>query len=207
MVPIRISQLETAIHFLAPVMLDYSVNGREWIRSGNRCPQAAPHGVYPCQGEDRWCAIAVYDDREWQAFCHTIGHAEWVHDPRFYALTSRKQNEDELDELIDLWTKEHRAEEVMGLLQGAGVACGVVKTGQDIHEDPQLRHRNNFQMLNHPEIGLHSYDTQSFQLSETPASLERPGPCLSEHTELICKEFLGMTDDEFIALFNEGVFE
>jgi len=202
-----VSQLETAIQFLAPVMLDYTVNGQEWIRSGNRCPQAAPHGVYPCCGEDRWCAIAVSNDQEWQVLCRTIGHTELEHDPRFDTLANRKQNEDELDEIIGLWTREHQAEEVMHLLQGAGVACGVVETGQDIHEDPQLSHRNHLQMLNHPEIGLHSYDTQSFQLSETPARLERPGPCLGEHNEYVCKDFLGMSDEEFLTLLNEGVFE
>jgi len=202
-----VSQLETAIHFLAPVMLDYAVNGQEWTRSGNRCPQAAPHGVYPCRGEDRWCAIAVFSDQQWQVLCRIIGYTELEHDPRFDTLANRKQNEDELDRLIGLWTREHQAEEVMHLLQRAGVACGVVETGQDIHEDPQLQHRHHLQVLNHPEIGLHSYDTQSFQLSETPARLGRPGPCLGEHNEYVCKNFLGMSDDEFVTLLNEGVFE
>ena len=202
-----ISQLETAIQFLAPVMLDYSVNGQVWIRSGNRCIQAAPHGVYPCRGEDRWCAIAVSNDQEWQVLCRTIGHSELEHDPRFDTLANRKQNEDELDRLIGLWTREHQVEDVMHLLQGAGVACGIVENGKDIHEDPQLQHRHHLQALNHPEIGLHSYDTQSFQLSETPARLERPGPCLGEHNEYVCKDFLGMSDEEFVTLLNEGVFE
>lgn len=202
-----LSQLEAAIHFLAPVILDYTVNGQKWIRLGNRCSQAAPHGVYPCRGEDRWCAIAVFSDQEWQALCHIVGHAEWGHDPRFDTLSNRKQNEDELDRLIGLWTRERQAEEVIDLLQAAGVACGVVQTGEDIHEDPQLQHRRHLQVLHHPEIGLHSYDNQSFQLSETPSRLERPGPCLGEHTEYVCKEFLGMSDEEFVTLLNEGVFE
>ena len=47
------SQFETSLHFLAPFMLDYDVNGRIARRMGNQHPYAAPHGVYSCQGEDR----------------------------------------------------------------------------------------------------------------------------------------------------------
>jgi benzylsuccinate CoA-transferase BbsF subunit len=92
-------------------------------------------------------------------------------------------------------------------LQTAGVPAGVVKNGADIYNDPQLRHRGYFWELKHPEMGPFTHLGQSFVLSKTPAKARKPSPCLGEHTESICKEFLNMSDDEFARLSQKGVFE
>ena len=70
---IDISQHEVAVQHLVPAMLDYTANGNQGGRNGNRHPQAAPHGAYRCRGEDRWCAIAVFTEEEWRAFGRVIG--------------------------------------------------------------------------------------------------------------------------------------
>jgi benzylsuccinate CoA-transferase BbsF subunit len=119
----------------------------------------------------------------------------------------RKENEDELDRLIEAWTINHSAEEVMVKMQAAGVAAGVVQTNKDIHEDPQLKHRHHLWMLEHPEIGTHAYEGPSFRLSRTPAELRMPAPCLGEHTAYVCTEILGMSGEEVAQLLAEEVFE
>ena len=131
---IDVSQIEPALHFLAPVALDYAVNGRDVKRRGNACSHAAPHGVYRCRGDDRWCAISVSSDEEWRAFCNVIGNPEWSQDSRFGSLLSRKQHEAELNRLVEQWTSNHTAEEVMETLQAAGVPAGVAQTGQRSEE-------------------------------------------------------------------------
>ncbi|MFC1954037.1 CoA transferase, partial [Chloroflexota bacterium] len=98
---IDISQYENGIHFIAPLVLDCAVNQRVQYRTGNRHPYAAPHGAYRCRGKDRWCAIAVLTDDDWQSFCKVIGNAPWAGDTKFGTLLARKKNEDELEELID----------------------------------------------------------------------------------------------------------
>jgi len=201
------SQFEAGVHWLATTVLDYTINGRVAERLGNRDPSAAPHGVYPCRGQDRWCAITVFSDQEWRAFGHAIGDPPWVHDERFATLLGRKQNEDELDALVAAWTSEHEAEEVMARLQRAGVSAGVVATGEDIHRDPQLQHRGHFQTLEHSEMGSIRYDMPPYRLSKTPARLHRPAPCLGEHNEYICREILGLSADEVADLMAEGVLE
>ena len=95
----------------------------------------------------------------------------------------------------------------MSLMQAAGVPAGVVKTARDLFEDEQLNYRNYFWTLNHPEIGPFGHLGQPFGLSETPARPRMPAPCLGEHSEYVCTEFLGMSDKEFLELFSEGVFE
>lgn len=204
---IDLSQLEAAISFLSPAILDYTVNRRVQDPMGNCCPYAAPHGAYRCKGEDRWCAIAVFNDEEWKALVQVMGNPEWSQQTRFATLLGRKENEEELDRLVEEWTINYPPEEVMQVLQEAGVAAGLVENGKDLHQDPQLKHRHHFWLLKHPEMGVTAYDGPSFRLSETPAELNRAAPCLGEHTEYVCREILGMSDEEFVALLAEGVLE
>ena len=203
---IDISQFETALNFISPILLDYAINHRAATRDGNRCPDSVPHGVYRCRGDDRWCAIAIFSDEEWGRLCQTMGRPELATVPRFGSFQQRRENEDEIDRLISEWTAERPAEEVMCTLQKAGIAAGVAQTGEDLLEnDPQLAHRGFFRKLEHKEIGKHYYETPPFRLSTTPCELMTSGPCMGEHNEYVCKEILGFSDKEYDDLMTDGV--
>jgi crotonobetainyl-CoA:carnitine CoA-transferase CaiB-like acyl-CoA transferase len=122
-------------------------------------------------------------------------------------LLGRKENEDELDKLIAKWTLNFAPEEVMAKMQGVGVSAGVVQNMKDIHEDPQLEHRHYLWQLEHPEIGSHFYDGTPFKLSKTPCELKMPAPCLGQHNEYVYTKILGMSDEEFVGLLSQGVFD
>jgi benzylsuccinate CoA-transferase BbsF subunit len=205
---IELSQLETSLQFLAPPFMDYMINGRIATREGNRSSCSAPHSVYRCLGEgEKWCAIAVGTDEEWESFCNAIGSPEWTNNPRFSTLRGRKANEDELDQLVEQWTIQHTPHEVMTRLQEAGVPAGVVQSGEDLVVDPQLKHREALVPLKHPEIGDHLYQAPAFRLSRTPHELTMPAPCLGEHNDYVLKEVLGMSDDEIAKLVASGALE
>jgi benzylsuccinate CoA-transferase BbsF subunit len=201
-----LSQYECNIHFLAPMVLDYTVNGREFERRGNKSNDAAPHGVYSCQGDDRWCAIAVFTDKEWQGFCDVIGNPEWTKDPRFSTLLERIRNSEELDTLVEEWTVNYRPEKVMTLMQAAGVPAGLVEDGEDLWNDPQLKLYNAFTEFDHPTMGSAVGRRRPVDMSKMDWEVRR-APLLGEQTEYICHNILGMTDDEFIELMGQGVFE
>jgi crotonobetainyl-CoA:carnitine CoA-transferase CaiB-like acyl-CoA transferase len=201
------SQFEGALQFLAPPLLDYTVNQRVIERMGNRDPFAAPHGAYPCRGEDRWCVIAVFTEEEWRSFCRVIGDPEWIRDPRFATLSARKENEDELDKLVADWTKDYTPEQVMAMLQKEMVIAGPVHRPEDLYTDPQIKHRQHFVSRNHKEIGPHLYQACPYILSKTPSEIRMPAPCLGEHNEYVLKELLGMSDDEISDLVIEGALE
>ena len=184
---------------LGSAILDLTVNSREQIRMGNRHRAAAPHGTYRCQGEERWVNIAVFTDEEWKVFCKVIGEPDWTREPRFATLAGRKAHEDELDCLIQEWTANYSPEEVMMLMQGAGVAAGVVQNAKDMHEDAQLRARGHFWWLNHPETGLSSYSGAPFRLSKCEPD-PRPAPCIGAHNELMMREWLGLSQEEIVEL-------
>jgi len=202
------SQFENAVHFMSGLSLDYQANGRVLGRQGNRCDYAAPHNAYRCLGEDRWCTIAVFTDEEWQGFCRVIGGPAWTSEARFATLSGRKENETELDSLVSAWTLTRRAEDVMTLMQNAGVPAGIVETGQDLLDnDPQLKHRGTFVELDHPDGGR--YRTQAgphFLLSSTRFDVKR-APRLGEHNEQVIKGILGVPDEEYRRLVEEGVID
>jgi benzylsuccinate CoA-transferase BbsF subunit len=117
------AQLEVSLQFMAPLLLDCTVNGREHERMGNRHAAAAPCGAYPCRGEDRWCTIACQTDAEWEALCQVMGQPAWTREHRFATLLGRKAHEDDLDALIGRWTREWEAYNLMRTLQQAGCSC------------------------------------------------------------------------------------
>jgi benzylsuccinate CoA-transferase BbsF subunit len=203
---IEVAQIESAAAVIGTAILDYTANGRDGDRVGNRVPHAAPHGAYRCAGDDRWCAIAVTSDAEWDAFCRATGHPEWQDDPRFVTLSERKACEDEIDSLVGGWTKTRSAQEVMRTLQAAGVPAGVVQNARDLLEnDAHLRERGHYIYLEHPEADRTAYDGPSFRLSKTPGVLHSPAPCLGQHAEYVCREIIGLSVHEISRLVIEGV--
>jgi crotonobetainyl-CoA:carnitine CoA-transferase CaiB-like acyl-CoA transferase len=203
---IDLSQYETGLQFIAPALLDYEVNGHVMSQNGNRNANAAPHGAFPCRGDDRWCVIAAYNEDEWKTLCRAVGHPEWMTDARFASLQARKQNEDELDRLLGEWTIQYTPREVMERLQAAGVAAAAVNTLGDIFSDPQLNHRQIWRDLPHAELGQFQYEAPPFALSETPAE-EYPSPLLGEHNHVVCSEILGLAETEIDELVKQGVLE
>jgi len=203
------SQLETSLHFSSPLLLDYAINGVEPTRKGNRDPGAAPHGVYPCQGEDRWIAIACFSDAEWHALCQVIAPTGggWPDEDRFSSLRSRKAAEDELDRLMANWTKGWEAKTLMETLQQAGVPAGMVHDTRDLFEDAQLQYRGHYQYLDHAEIGRYASEKSEFNLSRTPGKLDRPAPMMGEHNEYVLRELVGLTEQEYQSLKDDAVLE
>lgn len=201
-----VSQYEAGIQFMAPLVLDYVVNNRVVTRMGNKCTYATPHNAYRCQGEDRWCTITVFTDEEWEGFCKVIGNPGLKDDPRFATLMARKENEEELDRLVTEWTENRTAEEVMDKMQAAGVAAGVVETGEDLlDKDPQYKHRRTFREVEYPGIGKYrTHVGAHFLLSKYEYDI-RCAPLLGEHNEYVIKELLGVPDDEYDRLVKEEV--
>jgi benzylsuccinate CoA-transferase BbsF subunit len=208
---IDVSNLEVGVNCLDTAILDCTVNGRLQGRAGNECmvgdlPGAAPHGVYRCLGDNRWCAIAVGNDQEWRQFCAILGHPAWTQEARFRTVLTRVQHREALNALVESWTSQYPAEDIMTRLQSAGIAAGVVQNAADLASDPQLAHRGQSVWLDHPEVGRQRYDVPAFQLSASPAQLQ-PVPTLGQDNARVFKGLLGLSHDEYEALACDGVFE
>ncbi|MFQ5627053.1 MAG: CaiB/BaiF CoA transferase family protein, partial [Methyloligellaceae bacterium] len=193
---IDLAQSESSLHFLAPAILDYTANGRVMRRQGNRDAHLAPHGAYRCQGDDRWCVMAVADDAQWRRLCDIAGHPEWQHEARFATHADRVRHADALDQCIESWTRSQRDEEVMARLQAAGIAAGMVKNMRDIRQDPQLRQRGFWVELDHSEIGRLALEGHPFRFSTIPNQPRFARPELGEHNAYVLGELLGLSAAE-----------
>jgi crotonobetainyl-CoA:carnitine CoA-transferase CaiB-like acyl-CoA transferase len=196
---IDISEVEAMTSLLGDA---YTINGKEPEPTGNSSTEAAPHDVYPCKGENRWCAIAVFTDEEWQGFKRALRNPAWAEDKKFTALSGRVENKVELDRRVGAWTKRHTAEEVMAKLQANGVAAGVVQDAADIAKDLQLKARGFF--IDRPEIGK-LVDASPIRLSETPAEYSRPAPTQGKDNDYVYGKLLGMSEKEMAELREKGV--
>ncbi len=197
-------QLEMSLHFLAPQIIDFNVSGRTVTRAGNHSDTMAPHAAYPCSGEDRWCAIAVQCDAQWEDLREAIGDPDWARDPKYDTAAGRLQHQEELDPHISEWTRGRSAEEVMRLLQSAGVPAGVVQRSSDLLRDAQLAHRRFFRYLDHPEMGNIPYSGHQFRIRGYDSGPRFPAPLLGQHNEFVLRDILGMTDEEITEALAAG---
>ena len=202
---IDVSQVEAMASLSGDAILDYMVDGREAEAVGNSSTEAAPHGVYRCRGDERWCAIAVFTEDQWRGFKRALGNPPWAEDKKFATLSLRLKNSEELNRLVEGWTKEHTAEEAMALLQEQGVAAGVVQDASDLAQDPQLKEQGFFIELDHPELGKTISDAAPIRLSDTPARYTRAAPVLGQDNDYVYGGLLGMSDDELAELRQQGV--
>ncbi len=198
------SQMEIALHFLAPQIIDFNVSGRVVSRNGNRSGTMAPHGAYPCSGDDQWCAIAVETDEQWEALRRAMGDPDWAGDSRFRTPEGRLSHQEEIDRHLGDWTSGRSAQEVLQTLQSVGVPAGAVQRSSDLLRDPQLEHRGFFRYMEHPEMGSIPYTGHQFRIRDYDSGPRFPAPLLGQHNEFVLREILGMTDEEITGVLAAG---
>jgi len=201
---IDLSQFENVTTLLGPRLLEILVNqGAPSVGSGNGSQEAAsaPHGVYRCAdwptegpARDRWCALAVFGDADWERFCRVLGDPGWTRDEHFATHEGRIANQPALDAHVESWTRTRSAEEVMLALQHTGIAAGIVANAADLcQRDPQLQARKYWARVPTQEGSSVDLDGVPFTLSDTPGAVRAPGPLLGEHTADVLQRVLGLT--------------
>ncbi|MHB8575829.1 MAG: CaiB/BaiF CoA transferase family protein, partial [Dehalococcoidia bacterium] len=193
---VEVSMGEVVTSMIPEAVIEYTMNGRQRPRMGNRDPRMAPHDVYPCLGDDRWVAIAVDSDEAWRALCRTIGRDDLGADADFAAVEGRGRRADELDAIVADWTRRHTAYDVMHLLQGAGVAAGPVTTVLDLMEDPHFQQRGFVIELDHAEVGRRTAAGLPVHFSRMPELSYGPAPCIGEHNEDVFCGLLQLSKEE-----------
>ncbi|SEB18625.1 CoA transferase [Variovorax sp. YR216] len=206
------SQCESGLMLTGVQCLEWALHRKPFTRTGNRSPYvpAAPHGAYRCAGEDRWIAIACFDDRDWQALVRAAGESEALRDPRFATLASRIAHQDALDEAVENWTRTQERYACMALLQSHGVAAGVCQTAEDRCEfDPQLAQQQWMTEVTAPRIGTWPITELPARLSRTPTHVgglpQRGAPVYGEDNEYVLGELLGYASAEIRAFERDGV--
>jgi len=205
-VHLDVSQVEAAVYSLTPWILDYDVNGRTGARQGNRSERAVPHGAFACRGDDRWVAIAAWDDGQWARLARAMGLDDAT-TARFATFEARRAAVDDVEGAVSAWTAGRDAGEVAEQLQALGIEAVPVADLGDASADPQLHHRGHFVTLEHPCMGTCGYERNGFRLSDAPAGYSHSSPTLGEHNDVVLGEILGLDAAERRRLADEGVLE
>ena len=197
-----------------PPILDYQANGRMPERIANRETGSAPHGVYRCEGEDRWCAIAVQNDQQWAGFCRALGSPKWSGQAEFATMDGRVANEDRLDALIGEWTAQFTADVVMERMQGEGVPASIVSQGDDLYASEHLKARDFYRPSPYyvAERGTPAWEWEKrdslawstpVRLSETPMEFGHYSN-VGEDNDYVFREVLGMSEYDVGSLMESG---
>ena len=204
---IDLSEFEAISSLMGPALLNRSMNHREVLPQGKRSDYipAAPYGCYKCMGMDKWCVIAVFNEEEWQALCDVLGHPAWTEEEKFSTLSKRQENAEELDGFLGQWTVQYTAEEVVNLLQEAGISAGIVQNAEDLAKDPQLLTRDFFIHLKHPVLGDTISDRSPIRFKESPTMDWKSGPLLGEDNRYVYMELLGLTESELSSYTERGI--
>jgi benzylsuccinate CoA-transferase BbsF subunit len=205
---VDLAQQEAVASLLGPVLLERAVDGGTSAPVGNASQEgdAAPHGVYPCAGDDRWIAITVFTDAEWCGLVAAMGRPEWALDPRFASTAERVAAAAAIDRRVAAWTRTMDRHVATSRLQAHGVPAGIVADAADVcAADPALSARGHFVDVPTPEGRTVRIDGPPFRLSETPASVRGPGPLLGEHADDVLRELLGYDDATIASLRTDGV--
>ena len=202
---LELSQQEALAHLIAPAYLDYALNGRIGGPLGNRHPlgAAAPHGVFPCAGEDAWISIAVESDEEWRALAGAIGE-QWALSDSFATLARRLASIDALHERLAAWTRSQAARALAEELQSRGVAAAPVLDIPGLAADPHFRARGTFCEVLHP-LGFRETLFAPYVKMSRSRPLARSGPTIGQDNERVLRGWLGLSDARYQELVAKRV--
>ncbi len=199
---IRVSQAESSINQLAEAFAVQSLG----LDAAAGAP--APSGLYPCAGDDEWCAITARDDDEWHRLVATLGSPDWAADARFATAPARVQHRADLDAALAASTAEWLPDELMAMLQATKVPAGTMRRRLELQADPQLAARQFLTRVEQPGLGgALVMQSRSFVSRRIPVKDHRPAPLHGEHTVEVCREILGMAPDHIDQLIADGVLQ
>ncbi|WP_433502775.1 CaiB/BaiF CoA transferase family protein [Pseudonocardia halophobica] len=200
---VEVGQVENMIVHIGDLVMDAVLNDRVPARDGNRSPDFAPQGVYPCAGPDDWVVLSVRDERDWEALRSLVGDPALA-DPALEAVDERRRRHDEIDAVLARWTRTQSKFDLFHALQGVGIPAGPVMDEADATSDPQLHERGFFHLLEHRRAGWHFHPGANVQLTGTPTQIVRAAPITGQDNEYVYRSVLGVDDEEYAALVRAG---
>src|SRR5437870_2400735 len=203
---IDLAQSEATAFMIGARLMEAVASGEDHEHIGNASPSAAPHDCYPCKGEDSSCVIAAENGQQWVALARVLG-SEVVNDARFKTLNDRLRHREELNAAIARWTQDKDAFEIMARLQQAGVPCGVVQTGEDLANDPQLKERGFIVAVENPRLGRVVLPNFPLQFANARLTRRWEFPVLGRDTEAVLRDVVGYTPETIRQLGDDGVLE
>ncbi|MCM5569935.1 CoA transferase [Burkholderiaceae bacterium FT117] len=195
---------ETAFSMMESYVPAYPRLGTVPQRQGPRLMNTAPNSLYPTR-DDSYVLIAANNDAIFRRLAKAMGHPEWADDERYATQLARGKRVDEVDAMVEQWTRAHDAAEIVALMNDSGVPVAKVYTIADIFADPHFAARGMLAKVPHPRLGEVVLPGVVPRLSETPGEIREPGHLLGADTDAVLSKTLGLTDERIAALRAAGV--
>ena len=190
------SQMEAAVHLLAPAIAEMQATGEMRSRRGNADDEMVPHGVYPTMGDDEWIAIAVEGDEQWRSLAIEMRREDLAD----LDSAARRERQAELDEIVTEFTARQNGPGLTHRLQAHGIAAHHVQNSGACLNDPQLAHRGHFQWAPHGYARRTVVDAIPYTLSAAHNGFSWAGPTYGEHAMEILEDLLGYDADRIAEL-------
>jgi len=195
---------EAVLALMESLLPEWEIAGYQRERTGPILPNVAPSNVYPtADGAD--VLIAANRDTIFARLCDLMGEPELATDERYATHGARGEHQQELDDHIAVWTADREPDELLERLHAAGVPAGRIYRAADMFGDPHFAAREAIVRIAHATFGELPMQNVFPRLSATPGRVRWPGPDLGEHNEEIYRGLLGLGDDEFSQLQDEGI--
>jgi crotonobetainyl-CoA:carnitine CoA-transferase CaiB-like acyl-CoA transferase len=201
------SQAEAILMQIGELLVEESLRPGAIEAAGNVGRHAAPWGVYPCAGDDEWCAVTVRDDGDWRRLRAALGAPEWASGEDLETVAGRLARRAAIDARLSAWTRRRTPRNVTGTLQAAGVPAGFMQRVGEYEDDPQLQARDFFRTFEQPGLKPMAIENAPFRSERIPAPTGARAPEPGEHSREICSELLGMDAEEIDRLIADGVLE
>jgi len=200
---IDVSLLESLFRFFPAAVTTYDRTGETGDRLGNRHENAAPRNVYATA--DGYVALSASQQSIFENLASIIGHPELVEDPRFADNAARVAHAAELDEYIAPWISERTTDEVLAQLRAGDAVVAPIYDIEDIVGDDHFQARGAFVEVDDPDLGPTKTSAAIPKFSRTPGSVDRLGPRHGEHNREVYVEELGLPEETFVDLREDGV--
>lgn len=201
---IDVSQIEAAIHYLAPSVLDHAVNGRVLDRAAHDAEWGCPHGVYATRGVERYVAIEARTSAHWRALRSVVPELAALGGDALDARAERVRRRAEIDERLAARCAREDAHAFAAALRAAGAPAYAVLRASELHGDAQLDARGFFLELDHAGFGRRKFDGAVTVFSRTPARPTGAGPLIGQHTFEVLRDVLGYSEEAIADLAAAG---
>ena len=195
---------EAVLAMMESLLPEYAIGGYQRERTGSVLPNIAPSNVYPTKGGEM-ILVAANQDSVFGRLATAMDRPDLIDNPLYSDHAARGANMVELDDIIGAWTATRGTDEVLDILHEAGVPAGRIYTARDMFDDPHFKAREAIVRLAHPDFGEIPMAGVVPKLSDSPGSVNHPGPELGEHNSEIYGRLLGISESDRVALAERGI--
>ncbi|MGP9818621.1 CaiB/BaiF CoA transferase family protein [Salinarimonas sp. NSM] len=196
---IDLAMLDCTVSLLMTAIPEYALTGRELTRGGSRDRYSTPAANFQCE-DGRWVHINAGSDSLFPRFAEAAGLGHLLDDPRFSTNGARMERIPEVEAIVAAWTLERESDEVLRIMDAAGVPCGKVAAIGDLFANEQLRAREQLMEVFNPAYGSLTMAGIPIKLGDTPGTLRYPPPVVGEHTDEVLRDWLGYQADDIARL-------